>query len=374
MPRLGAGLVIVLVAMCCAGQHSAIADPIDDAFAIWSAVTGTVAGKKPRQRNASKRSAKTPQENALDTEPIPPLPVRKDRASIPAKADAKSAPAKEAEAVPDVWQPDEIAAAKSRCAALLENLDAVVIPQPQLKERACGTPAPVRLVSLGKQKQVAFSPPALVNCEMVAALNTWITNHLQLLARKHLGTSVIKVEVMSDYSCRNSFGRLSNRLSEHAFANALDIRGFVTEKGQTAYLLNNWGLTQRDIAAQVAAAKAEREIAAQIAADQTAKKKSPTIDNAAKPGDAKYKLAAVRLTGPEDHVLARKAERAAKVAALSMQVQSDPTPTKKGKFLRAAHAAACRIFGTTLGPEVNEAHRNHFHVDMAIRKYKKICD
>ena len=69
-----------------------------------------------------------------------------------------------------------------------------------------------------------------------------------------------------------------------------------------------------------------------------------------------------------------KAERAAKVAALSMQEQAGRASTDKAKFLRAAHAAACRIFGTTLGPEANNAHRNHFHVDMAKRKYKKICD
>ena len=43
-------------------------------------------------------------------------------------------------------------------------------------------------------------------------------------------------------------------------------------------------------------------------------------------------------------------------------------------FLKGAHAAACQIFGTTLGPEANNAHRNHFHVDMAPRKVKKICD
>ena len=46
------------------------------------------------------------------------------------------------------------------------------------------------------------------------------------------------------------------------------------------------------------------------------------------------------------------------------------------QFLHLAHVAACRIFGTTLGPEANAAHRNHFHVDMAERKSAdtKICD
>jgi hypothetical protein len=44
------------------------------------------------------------------------------------------------------------------------------------------------------------------------------------------------------------------------------------------------------------------------------------------------------------------------------------------QFLHEIHASACRLFGTTLGPEANADHRNHFHVDMAERKFKKICD
>lgn len=36
----------------------------------------------------------------------------------------------------------------------------------------------------------------------------------------------------------------------------------------------------------------------------------------------------------------------------------------RGKFLRAVHDDACRIFSVTLGPDYNEAHRDHFHVDV----------
>jgi hypothetical protein len=46
----------------------------------------------------------------------------------------------------------------------------------------------------------------------------------------------------------------------------------------------------------------------------------------------------------------------------------------KTDFLRAAHRAACSIFGTVLGPEANNAHKNHFHVDMAERKVVVICE
>ena len=46
----------------------------------------------------------------------------------------------------------------------------------------------------------------------------------------------------------------------------------------------------------------------------------------------------------------------------------------KMDFLRGAHQAACRIFGTVLGPEANSAHKNHFHVDMADRRGLTICE
>ncbi|PKB25181.1 extensin-like protein [Novosphingobium kunmingense] len=42
-------------------------------------------------------------------------------------------------------------------------------------------------------------------------------------------------------------------------------------------------------------------------------------------------------------------------------------------FLRAAHAAACRDFGTVLGPEYNTAHRDHFHLDQALRGWGTFC-
>jgi hypothetical protein len=61
------------------------------------------------------------------------------------------------------------------------------------------------------------------------------------------------------------------------------------------------------------------------------------------------------------------------VVAMHASTATEPDPEIEA-FLHEAHAAACQIFGTTLGPEANADHRNHFHVDMAPRKYKKICD
>jgi len=37
---------------------------------------------------------------------------------------------------------------------------------------------------------------------------------------------------------------------------------------------------------------------------------------------------------------------------------------EKSEFLKAAHKTACASFVVVLGPEANEAHKNHFHFDL----------
>ena len=51
------------------------------------------------------------------------------------------------------------------------------------------------------------------------------------------------------------------------------------------------------------------------------------------------------------------------------------SPEGKTDFLRAVHRSACKAFKTALGPEANEAHRNHFHIDLAERvRDTKVCE
>jgi hypothetical protein len=45
-----------------------------------------------------------------------------------------------------------------------------------------------------------------------------------------------------------------------------------------------------------------------------------------------------------------------------------------GQFLRDIHDGACGVFGTTLGPDANSAHRGHFHLDMTPRRHGGLCD
>jgi hypothetical protein len=48
--------------------------------------------------------------------------------------------------------------------------------------------------------------------------------------------------------------------------------------------------------------------------------------------------------------------------------------TNEGAFLRRLHKGACGPFTTVLGPEANEAHRNHFHFDLAERQRRAFCE
>ena len=77
----------------------------------------------------------------------------------------------------------------------------------------------------------------------------------------------------------------------------------------------------------------------------------------------------LRLGGP------RRPSGTTKGIALATSVESGVGISDIGKqrFLRGAHDTACKIFGTVLGPEANNAHRNHLHLDMAHRERGVFC-
>ncbi len=373
--------------------------------------------------------------NAPAARPVPAVqvPAPQDPAAKPAaKAfpvtlpEAKAA-IEAAQKPPEAWTPTEITDAKSRCTAILKRIQAVAIAEAPIKQGACGTPAPIQLISIGRNPEVALSPPAIVTCEMAEALYNWMKTDVQPLAKKRLGTDVIKIETMSSYSCRNAYGRKGGKLSEHGVANALDIRGFVTAAGKTAYVLEHWGTPQREILARIAAekAKAEKLVAERTAAEKAAQanQMAATSKGAAKapPGDppsaeastlgtagaglAKSTIAdgtskvTVTLPGASDEHLAESGDDATfsvapnklggpkagqkipsqkSAVGLTAAPAANPAglsePARREAFLHDVHKSACQLFGTTLGPEANAAHRNHFHVDLASRKTVKICD
>jgi hypothetical protein len=247
------------------------------------------------------------------------------------------------------------------------------------------------LVSIGSSPKITFSPPATLNCEMIAALHKWLAGDVQALARKHLGGPVIEVATMSSFSCRNAYGRARTKLSEHGRVNAIDIGAFVTEQGDKTLVVADWGPVAREMADDARAETVKRQAEAAAAARKT---KAPAeAPRPATPGTNRSLQAGtsipigvprvtfgIRGFGAADDLGTGATGLGwAPPSQLGGPKEADAAaaagpPGGKAAFLHAVHKAACTVFATVLGPEANKAHKNHFHLDMAERKSPGICE
>lgn len=154
--------------------------------------------------------------------------------------------------------------------------------QPKLDgPRSCGAIRPLK-VSHTAFGQVEMTPTALVRCPMVPAIDDWVRLSVLPAARQWFGQDIVSIKHMGTYSCRPRNNKRGGKLSEHGFANAIDVSGFVLADGRSISVLKGW--------------------------------------------------------------------------------KADPA---QRNFLRTVYADACQHFNTTLGPDTNAAHRNHFHFDLA---------
>jgi hypothetical protein len=75
---------------------------------------------------------------------------------------------------------------------------------------------------------------------MVSAFETWVTGALQPAAFAAYGTHVAEIELAGSYACRGVNGARGGRRSEHAYANAVDIKGFRLADGREVRVLTSW--------------------------------------------------------------------------------------------------------------------------------------
>lgn len=96
----------------------------------------------------------------------------------------------------------------------------------------CGTEQAV--VYLGSKHGVRYTPAPIVSCGMALALARF-DEVVQLHASENLGTRVRSVRHLGTYSCRN-MARFPGWISEHSYANAIDIQSFVLESWRTVHV------------------------------------------------------------------------------------------------------------------------------------------
>ncbi|MDH4983946.1 extensin family protein [Hyphomicrobium sp. D-2] len=303
---------------------------------------------------------------------------------------------------PDEWTPEQLATELRTCLQVLAPAAAEIELAEPMKNGACGTPAPLALRRLGGSRRVEFSPPPTMNCRLAASLNDWIEKVLQPSAEKVLGTRVKRI-IGASYSCRNVYNNPKLTLSEHATGNAIDISAFVTADGRTVKVLSGWGPTDRDIVAAQKKAEARKAVAVAGAASSLKGKATvpPLSAEAAeaksgqkspanlqkteyrretgktpqeKPDPGPQKDAATPKNGADPKAAPAPAEKAGSASKDVQAAIPKPATSKEAMFLKRLHEGSCGLFTTVLGPEANEAHRDHFHLDIKIRRSKTpIC-
>lgn len=77
-------------------------------------------------------------------------------------------------------------------------------------------------------------------CPLARRFVAWVRNGVVPAGREILGSEVRRVESFGSYACRGVVGGATNRLSEHATGNAVDVAGFVLADGRRITLARDW--------------------------------------------------------------------------------------------------------------------------------------
>lgn len=238
-----------------------------------------------------------------------------------------------------IWTPEEIEKAGTICGKVLSKwkLEVKHLP-PLMGFDGCGDPAPLLvsqiMIDIGeKSVPVKISPAATLNCKMTGKLAHWLTHHVQPATQDYFNTDISKIHNVSSYHCRKRYNALRGKMSEHAFANALDISAFSLADGTKITVLKNW----------------EKE---QPAESTDAPEPTPILQQTIK-------------------------TTSAQAASSNSKIEPIKTPYKESAqsvFLKNILKGACANFSTVLGPRANAAHADHFHLDLGRNGRYQICE
>jgi hypothetical protein len=114
----------------------------------------------------------------------------------------------------------------------------------------CGADYPIKVAafatevtaSVGNAQgfKTVVKPEATLSCPMVPAVNRWMNEVVQPAAMEWFGQPVAELRIMGSYACRSRNNQRGAKLSEHAFANALDVGGFKLADGSVITVKGGW--------------------------------------------------------------------------------------------------------------------------------------
>ncbi|MGQ0533499.1 MAG: extensin-like domain-containing protein [Caulobacteraceae bacterium] len=158
-----------------------------------------------------------------------------------------SPPPEEADLMPPALRASQIGAFQrdaGLCRSALWGAGFDIERLPDLRDASgCGYRNAVELT----QSVHAYSAPVATSCATAAALALWERDVVRPAAQRRYGQEIARIELAGPtYQCRRVAGRADRRLSEHAHANAIDIRGFTLENGRTVTVTEGWRGLARD--------------------------------------------------------------------------------------------------------------------------------
>ena len=123
------------------------------------------------------------------------------------------------------------------CLKELEQRDVEVRRQAAFSQsNRCKVEYAVRLTRVGKMK---LDNAPLLTCRMAMQLTEFEQDTLQPTAKRLLGSEINRLRHIGTYNCRN-MRKYSGILSQHAFANAIDVSGFVLNNGNSIDVEKDW--------------------------------------------------------------------------------------------------------------------------------------
>jgi hypothetical protein len=109
----------------------------------------------------------------------------------------------------------------------------------------CGAERPFEM-SAADNGRVELKPPASLRCPMIPQIDRWVRDVVEPAARYHFRQELVGVTLLASYSCRPMNSVEGSMISEHAYANAVDIGGFTLANGQSISVQRGWAGSERE--------------------------------------------------------------------------------------------------------------------------------
>ena len=109
----------------------------------------------------------------------------------------------------------------------------------------CGAERPYEM-SGADGGRVAMKPPAMLRCPMIPQIERWVAEVVEPAARNYYRQQLAELTVAASYACRPMNHVSGATLSEHGYANAIDISRFILASGEVITVKGGWYGSERE--------------------------------------------------------------------------------------------------------------------------------